>query len=117
MELNQMQKALYYLEVASHSNAYKHVQEYINCLSNTNSSYTLNVIEYVTNRSPKPELDKDIEEWNFHIAFLKRRKLYELIERKMYKDAEKLIDELLDNPYCKEFAQGELEYLKANKYI
>ena len=85
MELGKIYTAAYYLEIASHSSSYRHVQEYINCLSNSKDPQALEVVEDVIKRSPKPESDEDMEEWNFHMAFLKRRKAYILIDKNLVK--------------------------------
>jgi hypothetical protein len=117
VELNKMQKALYYLEVAKNSYTYQHIQEYINCLCNTKSMYVLNVIEDVMKRSVMPDSEIHIEAWKRHIAFLNRRKAYVMIDMQLYKEAANLLTELLDDPNSAEFANSELEYLQANNLI
>jgi hypothetical protein len=90
---------------------YLHIQEYINCLSNSQDPQALEVIEDVMKRSPRPESEDGVEDWNFHMAFLKRRKTYVLIDLKRYDDARKLLTEMLDDSLCAEFAENELNYL------
>lgn len=111
MELGKPHTAAYYLEISSHSMNYNHIQEYINCLTNSQDPQALDVVEDVMKRSPKPESEEDIKSWNFHMAFLKRRKAYVLIDLKRYDDARKLLTEMLDDPSCKGFAKDELNYL------
>lgn len=111
MELDKPHTAAYYLELASHSMNYLHIQEYINCLSNSQDPQALEVIEDVMKRSPRPESEDGVEDWNFHMAFLKRRKTYVLIDLKRYDDARKLLTEMLNDSLCAEFANNELNYL------
>lgn len=114
MEMNKMNTSAYYLEIASHSKQYLHVQEYINFLSNSKDPQVLSVVENVMKNSPKPKDEKGLKVWSFHMAFLKRRKAYALIEEERYDEAKTFINsEMLDDPLCTEFAQGELNYLNA----
>lgn len=111
MELGKPHTASYYLEISSHSMNYKHIQEYINCLANSQDPQTLEVIENTIIRSPKPETDENIKSWNFHMAFLKRRKAYVLIDLKRHAEARSLLTEMLNDPVCKDFAEEELNYI------
>lgn len=113
MELGKAHTAAYYLEIASHSMNYKHIQEYINCLANSQDPQALEVVEDVIQRSPKPDSKESIMSWSNHMAFLKRRKAYVLIDRKRYVEARSLLSEMLNDPMCKDFAQDELNYLNA----
>lgn len=112
MELGSMVSASYYLSQAIHSNIYAHAQEYINCLANTKAPIALDVINEVLANSPKPSSESEIDAWKHHMAFLKRRKSYVLIDYKEYDKAEELLKEMIDDPLCKEFAEGELNYIK-----
>lgn len=112
MEMNKMNASAYYLEIASKSMQYTHIQEYINFLSNTKDPQALSVVEKVLEKSPKPTDNKHLKVWNFHIAFLKRRKAYALIEEERYDEAKMfIITEMLNDPLCKDFAQSELNYI------
>lgn len=112
MEMNKMNTSAYYLEIASHSMQYLHVQEYINFLSNSKDPQVISVVENVMANSPKPENEEGLRAWNWHMAFLKRRKAYALIEEERFEEAKAFITtELLNDPQCKDFAQGELNYI------
>ena len=114
MEMNKMNTSGYYLDIASNSGQYLHVQEYINFLSNSKDPQVISMINRVMDYSPKPKDERGLEEWHFHMAFLKRRKAYALIEEERYKEAEAYItEELLNDSLCKDFAQRELNYIKA----
>ena len=111
MELGKAHEACYYLEISSHSGTYQHVQEYINCLNNSHDPQALEVVENVIKNSPKPEDDSNIKAWNYHMAFLNRRKSYLLVESKRYDEAKQLLEEMLNDPLCAQFARNELDYL------
>ena len=53
-----------------------------------------------------------MEEWNFHMAFLKRRKAYILIDKNRISEARILLQEMANEPLNKGFAQRELQYLE-----
>ena len=111
MELGKTHTAAYYLEISSHSNNYRNIQEYINCLANSQDPQALEVIDDTIEKSPKPEGEDKLKSWNFHMAFLKRRKAYVLIDSKRYSDAKSLLTDMLNDPLSKDFAKGELNYL------
>ena len=113
MEMKKMNTSAYYLELASNSQQYQHVQEYVNFLTNSKDPQALSFIEHVLAKSPKPEEENAIKEWNFHIAFLKRRKSYALIEAGRFEEAKTfLTKDLINDPLCKQFAEGELNYIR-----
>ena len=112
MEMNKINTSAYYLEIASRSMQYSHVQEYINFLSNSKDPEVISVVENVMANSPKPENEESLGDWKFHMAFLKRRKAYALIEEERFEEAKTFItNELLNDPQCKDFAQSELNYI------
>lgn len=111
MELGKPHAAAYYLDMSSRSMNALNVQEYINCLTNTRDLHVLDVIENALKHSPKPDSEESVKNWNFHMAFLKRRKAYVLIDMKHFDEAKQMLTEMLNDPLCREFAQGELKYL------
>ncbi|MBR1593739.1 MAG: hypothetical protein IJ659_03075 [Alloprevotella sp.] len=115
MELDKPQVAAYYLEIASNDKGYEHIQEYINCLANLMDPQALEVVNEVIEHSPKPETEEKINHWNYHMAFLKRRKAYILIDKGELSEAERLLREMIKDPLCKEFAEGELKYIEQLK--
>lgn len=112
MELGKPEVAAYYLEIASKSMKYDKIQEYINCLSNMMDPQALEVVDDVIKKSPMPDTEEKKEQWNYHMAFLKRRKAYILIDKKRYSEARQLLEEMLYDPLSKDFAEGELKYIK-----
>ena len=114
MELGRPQVAAYYLENASKDKDYEHIQEYINCLSNLMDPQALEVVEDAIEHSPMPEDEEGKKKWNYHMAFLKRRKAYIYIDKRRYSEARQLLEEMINDPLSKDFAEGELKYLDAN---
>lgn len=112
MELGKPEIAAYYLEIASKNKYCQYVQEYINCLANMKDPQALAVVNEALQLSPRPEDKEEMEMWNFHMAFLKRRKAYILIDRRELDEAERLLNEMKEDPLCKEFAEGELGYIE-----
>ena len=112
MELDNKTTAEYYLEISARSLNSEHVIEYINCLANTKDPRALDVVEDTIARAPMPESEELMESWNFLMAFLKRRKAYILIDMKRYNEARKMLRKMLNDPRCRDFAIGELDYLK-----
>lgn len=112
MELDKPQLATYYLEIASKDTGYEHIQEYINCLTNLMDPQALEVVNEVMENSPKPDTEEGVILWNHHMAFLKRRKAYILIDKEELSEAEQLLREMTEDPLCKEFAEGELKYIE-----
>lgn len=115
MELGKPQIAAYYLEIASKDDNYEHIQEYINCLSNMMDPQALDVVNEVIEKSPKPETEEGVLAWKHHMAFLKRRKAYILIDKNRLAEAEKLLTEMTNDSLCKDFAEGELKYIEQLK--
>lgn len=113
MEINKMESACYYLEISSQGMHSQAVQEYINCLCNTQDPLAISAIDSVISNSPKPENEEELKAWNSFMAFLNRRKAYVLIDLKKFKEARELLNEMLNNPLCKEFAERELQYLNS----
>lgn len=108
-ELQKHEHALFYLQTASYSWLNTHVQEYINALSNVKDPRALEVIREAK-RTPF-NADPDSREYKFHFAFLNRREAFVLIDQGKYDEAESLLKEMLKEPACKDFAQGELNYI------
>ena len=115
MELNKPQVAAYYLEIASNDKSYEHTEEYINCLTNLMDPQALDVVNEIIDNSPKPEAEDYVDAWKHHMAFLKRRKAYILIDKGELTEARRLLREMTADPLCKEFAEGELKYIEQLK--
>lgn len=112
-ELQNHEKALFYLELAYLSGNPTHEQEFINALVNCRDPRALAVIREAKNI--KIDADPESEAYKFHYAFLNRREAYVLIDQEKYDEAETLLKEMLNDPMSKEFAEGELKYVEQMK--
>lgn len=101
--------AMFYLDYASRSKIGKHIQEYINALTNYKDPRALDVIREV--QKAGFGADPESGEYKFHFAFLKRREAYVLIDKNRLDEAEVLLKEMLNDPECKDFAEDELDYI------
>ena len=116
-ELEQFEKAYYYLEVFGHDDVIddkyfkpKYVEEYVNCLCNNSDDRAMGqMFSWITELDKKGKVSADETELYW---FLWRRIAYLMIERKEYDEAEKLLNKLLKYPETAEFASQELVYLK-----
>ena len=75
----------------------------------------MEVVNEVIEHSPKLETEEGINHRNHHMAFLKRRKAYILIDKGELLEAERLLREMIEDPLCKEFAEDELKYIEQLK--
>lgn len=113
-DLGKQEKAEHYLFMACSSNLYtERVQEYVNCLTGLRSCKTLDYIDWALANSPKPDNEEFKEFWESHMAFLKRRKAYTLIDINRLDEAKVLLTEMLDDPLCHDFAVRELNYIES----
>lgn len=116
-ELEQFEKAYYYLEVFGHDDVIgdkyfkpKYAEEYVNCLCNNGDDRAMGLMFcWIKELDKKGKASADEAEFYW---FLWRRIAYLMIERKEYDEAEKLLNKLLKYPETAEFASQELEYLK-----
>lgn len=90
-------------------------QEYVNALVNGGDHRALQFIEDLI-ANVNASVESDEEETPSHVlkflAFLKRRKVYVLVEKKRFEEAKKNLMEMLDDPECADFAINELAYIQ-----
>lgn len=127
-EMQQYQRAFYYLEMLFPLKRITYTEEYINCLVNQRDFRVMQVIETVQEmvenilqpdensdddgESPKTDSNTAIRAFS---SFLKRRKSYVLIESGRYDEARDILNELLNDPDSSDFAMNELAYLQKVK--
>lgn len=138
-EMQQYQRAFYFLEMLFPLRRITYTEEYINCLVNQHDFRVLQVIDSVQEmvdrilHSENEEGDKDEESdssdstdsantpheenstLTLFASFLKRRKAYVLIEKGEYNEARNILNELLNDPDSSDFAMNELAYLQKRK--
>lgn len=109
-ELEQYDRAVYYLGLIKNNNDPKYILEYINALVNSGDPNAMNVIQYyiLNIDEGKISFDRDISEV---YQFLHRRLAYLFIEYKIWDKARNLLEQLKEIPSCHDFAIHELEYI------
>ena len=115
MDFKLPEKANYYLGIAAEDHSSQHVQEYINCLSNSHDLRTLGYIDHVIDTTREEGADAAaLEQWKL---FLKRRKAYILTDAQRFVEAEVLLQELLNSndEITRNFAASELQYVIEEK--
>ncbi len=122
MQLQQWEKACYYLEQTLPARQYEFVQAYINCLVNSGDFRALGQINtYLEDAHATIEEEHYDEESEEMISlarfttFLYRRKAYVLAEQERYDEAEALLKKLIDEPGSNDFALKELAYIQRKK--
>ncbi len=107
MELMLPDVAEYYLRLGMGAHNVEYLTEYVNCLVNTKDVRSMSII----NKLLLQHVDTDENTRNFLHAFLKRRKAYTLIDWGMIDEAKLLLEEIINDPLCSEYAAGELMYI------
>ena len=111
MDFRMSEKANYYLGIAAEDRSSQHVQEYINCLSNSHDLRTLSYIDHIIDNTHEEGADAEaLAQWKL---FLKRRKAYILTDAQRFVEAEILLQELLNSTdeVTRNFAASELRYV------
>ena len=112
MDFRLMEKAEYYLDIAAQSNYVKYMKEYLNCLSNCSDPRAMSVIDSYMRMSREESTPKEeVHRW---MSFLKRRKVYVLVEAGEYDAAKEILFELICDsvPENRVFAKHELDYIE-----
>ena len=112
-ELHQYEYALYYLGIICNAGKTLWAGEYINSLVNSRDIRAYSFLRHEYERFTQTDFYKDLSEDEFesHLAFLKRRIGFTMVERGQIKDAKRFYTQLLDDPRCCEQAKKELEYI------
>ena len=111
-ELEQFDRATYYLDLITGCDIIKYHIELINAYVNNKDPRALNAVQYHLKEFYDKKRIVDSEETMYFYDFLHRRLAYLFIEYKMWDKARNLLDSLKEIPSCREFALSELEYLK-----
>lgn len=112
-ELHQYEYALYYLGIICNAGKTLWAGEYINSLVNSRDIRAYGFLRHEYERLTQTDFYKDLseEEFEHHLAFLRRRIGFTMVERGQIKDAKRFYTQLLDDPRCCEQAKKELEYI------
>ena len=112
-ELHQYEYARYYLGIICNAGDSNWAGEYINSLVNSRDiraySFLKHEYERLTQTESYTHFSED--ETPRHLAFLRRRIGFTMVERGQIKEAKKFYTQLLDDPRCCEQAKSELKYI------
>ncbi len=116
VELKQYDRAMTYLDMVSNLHRITYTEEIINCMVNWGDFRSL---DYIDSLLKNLETEGDPEEDampNGHIlrfiAFLKRRKVFVLVEKREFEKAKTILNSMLDDPENSDYAINELAYIQ-----
>ena len=122
MELNNRDRAFYYLFHGRNLNTMQSIREFTNCICNMNDPGTIAFIKSNINTTLE-ELKKVEEEegedpvlMDFY-RFLNRRLAYALIDKNEFDEAEALLNKMIVEGVDSEFAKQEMEFIKGKKQL
>ncbi|MBR5657460.1 MAG: hypothetical protein IKW98_12395 [Prevotella sp.] len=117
-ELEQYEKAYYYLEMTMPIRRITYTEEYVNCMVNSADFRALDIIDNLMSEAQNPIEDENETpppHIKAFISFLKRRKAYVLIEQQKFDEAKAMLQQMLDEPENSDFAISELAFLQKRK--
>ena len=114
-DLKMYDRAFYYLWPAQSNGRISGTQEFVNCLCNMKD---VGAKGYISSKAKEVTdlMNKDEEEAEHLLPlynFLRRRYIYAMIDRDELDEAEEMLNEMIKGEQDLEFANGELEYIKA----
>lgn len=110
-EMEQYDRAIYYLDlIQGHKNP-KYIIEYINAMVNYGEPRAIQIVQHYLAEFNEGKRQIDSQETSFFYDFLVRRLAYLFIEYKMWDNARNLLEQLKESPSCHDFAVSELEYI------
>jgi len=125
-ELQQYDRAYYYLTFVTGVNRTLYAEEYVNCmiyLGDYRSLMTIDgILEDLHNSIVEDEEGEFEQSVHSFLQFLYRRKAYVLVELHRFDEAEEMLRQMIDDPESGDFALDELAYIqqlreKANRIV
>lgn len=110
-EMEQYDRAAYYLDIIQGSENTKYIIEYINAIVNNGDPRSMNIVQHYLREFNDGTKKIDAEEASYFYDFLCRRLAYLFIDYKMWDKARNLLEQLKESPACHDFAVQELEYI------
>lgn len=115
-ELQQYDRAYYYLTFVTGVNRTLYAEEYVNCmiyLGDYRSLMTINgILEDLHNSIVEDEEGEFEQSVHPFLQFLYRRKAYVLVELHRFDEAEEMLRQMIDDPESGDFALDELAYIQ-----
>lgn len=132
MGLHQYDRASYYLQLTIPTTHQSYTEAYVNCLVNSDDFRAMDVLtglqgtlqtmlNNMENQVDEEDDEDEVQQGPNHeqlvgfLNFVKRRRAYMLVDKGKYKEAEKILKQLLDDPNNSDFALSELAYIQKNK--
>lgn len=112
-DIKMFEISIYYLAILQNFNNINWKVELINSLTNSKDIYAYGVVSSELEKLKDPTktgLDPNV--YNNYYLFLLRRMAHILIDKELFDDAEKLLNDLKQYPGCKDYVEKELEYIK-----
>ncbi len=110
-EMEQYDRAAYFLDLIQGYDKPKYIIEYINSLVNNGDPRALQTVQHYLSEYRDGKRQIDSEETSFFYDFLARRLAYLYVDYKMWDKARGLLEQLKESPACHDFAVRELEYI------
>lgn len=115
-ELQQYDRAYYYLTFVTGVNRTLYAEEYVNCmiyLGDYRSLMTIDgILEDLHNSIVEDEEGEVVQSVHPFLQFLYRRKAYVLVELHRFDEAEEMLRQMIDDPESGDFALDELAYIQ-----
>ena len=115
-ELQQYDRAYYYLTFVTGINRTLYAEEYVNCmiyLGDYRSLMTIDgILEDLHNSIVEDEEGEVEQSVHPFLQFLYRRKAYVLVELQRFDEAEEMLRQMIDDPESGDFALDELAYIQ-----
>ncbi|MBF1621066.1 MAG: hypothetical protein HXO42_11420 [Prevotella sp.] len=115
-ELQQYDRAYYYLTFVTGVNRTLYAEEYVNCmiyLADYRSLMTIDgILEDLHNSIVEDEEGEFEQSVHSFLQFLYRRKAYVLVELHRFDEAEEMLRQMIDDPESGDFALDELAYIQ-----
>ena len=115
-ELQQYDRAYYYLTFVTGVNRTLYAEEYVNCmiyLGDYRSLMTIDgILEDLHNSIVEDEEGEVEQSVHTFLQFLYRRKAYVLVELHRFDEAEEMLRQMIDDPESGDFALDELAYIQ-----
>lgn len=115
-ELQQYDRAYYYLTFVTGVNRTLYAEEYVNCmiyLGDYRSLMTIDgILEDLHNSIVEDEEGEVEQSVHSFLQFLYRRKAYILVELHRFDEAEEMLRQMIDDPESGDFALDELAYIQ-----
>ena len=116
VELKQYDRAMTYLDMVANLHRITYTEEMINCMVNAGDFRSLNYIEQLitTLEAGDPNDEEALPEPHIQrfLAFLKRRKVFVLVEKGEYEKAKTMLNAMLDDPENADYAINELAFIQ-----